>query len=135
MEARPGDRIFRAKFELGASALCLGYVGTILLITNRGPGTIIGKMVGSAGRMALTVYLSETIISTFVMYHWGLGKFDTFTRVELIGFVVAVYAALVVFATIWMHFFRVGPMEWLWRSLSYLRPIPLTRSTGKDSSQ
>jgi len=113
-----------AMHDLGATCLSLGYVGVIATICAGGAPTLL-RPIASVGRMALTCYLGETLIATFVMYHWGLGRFGDFSRAELIVFALVVYAVLMVFATVWLKAFRMGPLEWVWRSLTYLHPQSL----------
>lgn len=76
---------------------------------------------GAVGRMALTNYLSQTVIATFVFYWWGLGQFGQWTRGERDLLVVCVYSAQCVLSVLWLRAFRFGPMEWVWRTLTYGR--------------
>lgn len=76
---------------------------------------------GAVGRMALTNYLSQTLIATFVFYWWGLGQFGQWTRSERDLLVICVYAAQCVLSVLWLRAFRFGPMEWVWRTLTYGR--------------
>lgn len=113
--------------QIGAVALCLGYVGTICYIASRGWCRPVLFMFTRVGRMALSAYLLETLVASFIMYWWGLGMFGDFTRVEQTGLTVAIYAGIMLFCTVWLMMFRMGPFEWLWRSLSYARPQPILR--------
>lgn len=76
---------------------------------------------GAVGRMALTNYLSQTLIATFVFYWWGLGQFGQWTRGERDLLVICVYSAQCVLSVLWLRAFRFGPMEWVWRTLTYGR--------------
>ncbi len=114
--------------ELTSVSTCLGYVGLLAWAVNSSPGNSIFRMIARTGRMALTVYLSETVISTFLMYWWGLGWFNEVSRAEQVGLAVAIYLGLTIFANLWMIPFRMGPMEWLWRCATYLKPQPLLRA-------
>lgn len=71
--------------------------------------------------MALTNYLLQSLVCTTLHYSWGIGLYG---RVgPLLGFVptIAIYAAQVVFSVWWLRHFASGPMEWLWRRLTYGR--------------
>ncbi len=107
--------------------VALGYLGAIRVLVARGVAPSLFGALAAAGRMALTVYLLETTFSTLVFYHYGLGWFGTLSRVQGMALVVAIYICLVVFSVEWLRHFRFGPMEWLWRSLTYLRPQPMRR--------
>ena len=91
------------------------------------PATFV---LSNVGRMALTNYLTHTLVSTFVFYHWGLAQFGEWTRAEQCAFVLTVFACQCVFSVLWMRTFRFGPAEWLWRSVTYLRPQPMLRTAG-----
>jgi uncharacterized protein len=110
---------------IGGGLMAIGYLGALSLLVESGRAGALGRWLASAGRMALTVYLSQSLISCAVMYHWGLGRFGAFTRTERLAFVVAVYVALVIAANLWLRVFRLGPLEWLWRTATYLRAEPL----------
>ena len=68
--------------------------------------------------MALTNYLTHSLVSGLYFYgyagnHYGMG------RAAQVGFVFTVIALQVVFSHIWLAYFRYGPMEWLWRAITY----------------
>ncbi len=77
------------------------------------------RVFAAPGRMALTNYLSQTLISLLVFYGIGFGQAGLWSIQELIGFVCAVYVAQILFSLAWLHYFNYGPMEWLWRALTY----------------
>ena len=107
--------------------LCMGYISTICVLVNTGALRWLQHAFASVGRMALTNYLAQSLIATGVFYWWGLGKFGTFSRPEQLYFVIAIYVGQIIFSVIWMKIFRIGPAEWLWRSMTYLKPQPLLR--------
>jgi uncharacterized protein len=113
--------------EIGSVLTMLGYVGVICLAVQGGAPAWLTNPVSAAGRMALTVYLSQTVISTAVMYWWGFGMFGSFSRVEMIGLTIVLYAVLAAASVLWLRAARFGPMEWIWRGLSYRTWQPLMR--------
>lgn len=80
-----------------------------------------------AGRMALSNYLAQSLVCTFVFYGYGLGWFEQMGRAWQLLFAVALFAAQVVFSRWWLQRFRFGPAEWLWRGFTYLQLPPLRR--------
>ena len=72
--------------------------------------------IACVGRMALTNYLLQTLICTTLFYQAGL--FMKFDRLELLFFVIPVWAINLLFSVIWLRFYRQGPVEWLWRQLT-----------------
>jgi uncharacterized protein len=124
--------------ELGAFLLCFGLMGTISWLVHRraaGPGPI-ATVIASGGRMAFTIYLSMSVVMTFIMYGWGLGYFGSLTRIQLFGLAVVVWTILVLGAHLWLSVFRMGPLEWLWRAGTYLTIPPLLKGSddrGRES--
>jgi uncharacterized protein len=78
--------------------------------------------------MALTCYLSQTLICTTLFYGHGFGLFGHVERLGQLGITVAIWVFLLIFSRLWLHFFRFGPFEWLWRSLTYGRRQALRRA-------
>lgn len=72
--------------------------------------------IACVGRMALTNYLLQTLICTTLFYRLGL--FMKFDRLQLLAFVLPVWAANILFSVYWLRRFRQGPVEWLWRQLT-----------------
>ena len=112
-------------FSMGltmAAALpaCLGYVAAIVLLYHSGRFRGFMERFAPAGRMALTVYLGQSLISTTVFYGYGLGWWGMGRAMQLV-FVVIVYALILLACTWWLSRFRYGPMEWVWRAFTYLR--------------
>jgi uncharacterized protein len=87
------------------------------------------------GRMALSNYLSHTLIATFIFYGWGLGYFGKMGSAWGLVLSLAIYAAQIPFCAWWLKTYQFGPAEWLWRSLTYgkLQPMkirPAAPATG-----
>jgi uncharacterized protein len=113
--------------EAGSALLCGGYAGLIALAVPSGALGPLTKPLAGVGRMALTNYLAQTVVATAIMYWWGLGLFGNVTRVQQIGLVAAIFTVQMIFSTLWLRFFRFGPMEWLWRSVTYGNVQPMGR--------
>jgi len=71
------------------------------------------------GRMALTNYLLETVVSLCLYDGWGLGLIGRMPPSHCVALTLAVFALQVLFSHWWLSRFRFGPAEWLWRSLTY----------------
>jgi len=108
--------------------LSLGYLSAIIWIVQSGVLTRVTSVLAAAGRMAFTNYLMQTMIATAIFYHWGLGLFDSTTRLERVGMVLAIYAFQLAFSVMWLKVFAMGPLEWFWRAATYLRFTPLRRA-------
>jgi uncharacterized protein len=96
--------------------------GFMCLVITGGRDGQLPKLLSSfapVGRMALTLYLSQSLFGFFVFTGVGLSLFERFGRVELVVLALAVFATQMVFAHWWLRRFPMGPTEWLWRRLSY----------------
>ncbi len=113
--------------EIGSVALCLGLVGGVCLLVEAKALPRASRAVASVGRLALSNYLLSTVVSTFLMYWWGLGWFGGVPRLSQIGLVAAIYAGQVLLSIAWLKVFTIGPVEWLWRSATYLKVQPALR--------
>ena len=112
-----GDMVY-----LGATLLLTGAWFVSVWCWTRGDRFIaLRTRVASAGRVSLSAYLSQTLIFTTVFYGYGLGKAFQWGPFAVCSFAVMVYLAQLVVCHWWCQRFRLGPMEWLWRSLTNLR--------------
>lgn len=112
---------------LGSVVAAIGYIclGCMLCKINWWPA--VRHAFGSAGRLALTNYLMQSVLATLVFYGHGLGYFGYLSRLEQFGVVLAIWVFQLVVSPIWLSKFRFGPAEWLWRSLVYWKIQPLLR--------
>lgn len=115
---------------LGSIGVALAWVALVMLLCKSGAVGWLRHALASVGRMALTNYLSQSLIGAFVFYGWGLGYFGEFSRSQLVSIILGVWALQLVISPIWLSKFRFGPMEWLWRSLTYLKPAPMRRANA-----
>lgn len=81
------------------------------------------------GRMTLTTYLTQSVISTAMFYHWGLGWITRSNYSSVLVITVVVFSLQIAFSVWWLKHYRFGPAEWLWRSLAYGRRLPLRVSS------
>ena len=99
---------------------CLGYVAAIVLLFHSPRFRGLVAPFAQPGRMALTIYLLMSVIGTVFFYGFGLG-FYGMGRAWQLAWCVAVYAALLLLAHLWLARFRYGPLEGLWRGFTYLQ--------------
>ena len=112
-----GDLVY-----LGATLLLTGaWFVSVWCWTRSDRFIALRTRVASAGRVSLSAYLSQTLIFTTVFYGYGLGKAFQWGPFAVCSFAVMVYFAQLVVCHWWCQRFRLGPMEWLWRSLTNLR--------------
>ncbi|MBI1679894.1 DUF418 domain-containing protein YeiB [Citrobacter portucalensis] len=108
--------LLQAPRELGAPLQTIGYAALMFGFWPQLSRLKWVIAVDCVGRMALTNYLLQTLICTTLFYQAGL--FMKFDRLELLLFVIPVWAINLLFSVIWLRFYRQGPVEWLWRQLT-----------------
>ncbi|MBN1305442.1 MAG: DUF418 domain-containing protein [Anaerolineales bacterium] len=112
---------------IGAPLLMLAYVSAFCLLAL---SPVWGKRIqvlAPVGQMALTNYLTQSIVCTLIFYSYGLGLFGKMGAAQGIGLTIAIYLLQIPFSHWWMKHFKYGPVEWLWRSITYGKPQPMRR--------
>ena len=84
------------------------------------------------GRMALSNYFLQTIIGTGLLYGWGMGYLAELRNIYTFGIAIVIIIAQMLFSKWWLNRFQYGPLEWLWRSLTYMKRFPFSRPKIKD---
>lgn len=105
-----------------------GYVCLIqLLLTNSNDG-LVSKWFAPVGQMALSNYIFQSLVCGTIFFGWGFGLFGSVERVGQLGIVVAVWIAQIAISRWWLARYRFGPLEWLWRSLTYMQKQPMVKA-------
>ncbi|GAB3248753.1 DUF418 domain-containing protein [Larkinella harenae] len=116
---------FQAFYHIRRAASALGHASLLLLIYRSGIVSWLMNALANVGQMAFTNYLMQSIICTLIFYGYGFGYFGKLALHELYYVVAAVWLFQLFFSALWLRFFRFGPFEWLWRSLTYWHRQPM----------
>jgi len=108
----------------GSLLVAFGYICAVMLFCLSGLSLRLSNILASVGRMAFTNYLMQTLICTTLFYGHGFGLFGRVERIGQILIVLCIWLFQLVFSTLWLRSFRFGPVEWLWRSLTYKKAQP-----------
>ena len=108
----------------GSVIVAFGHIGLVMLVVKTGALQKIMARFAAVGRMALTNYLMHSVILTTVFYGYGFSLYGSIPRFWQMGFVVAVIALQLMLSPWWLSRYRFGPVEWLWRSLTYWKRQP-----------
>lgn len=119
--------------EAGTVLMALGYLAFAFLLAGRGGVGSRLSWVASAGRMALTNYLLQSVVATIFFYGYGLGYWGL-GRTWQVVFVLAVFAVQTAVSHGWLSMYRYGPMEWLWRWATYLERPMMRRAPAGTSA-
>lgn len=110
--------------------MCLGYIAWVMRALASPLWQRPLGLLAPAGRMALTNYLMQSLVCTWIFYGYGLGYFEQLPRAWHPVFALALFGLQVLVSHLWLSRFRFGPMEWVWRSATYLKPQPLKIRAG-----
>lgn len=112
----------------GAPLLMLAYVSAFCLLALHPTWGKRISILAPVGQMALTNYLTQSIVCTLIFYGYGLGLFGKMGAAAGIGLTIVIYLLQIPLSHWWMKRFYYGPTEWLWRLLTYLKPQPMKRT-------
>lgn len=96
----------------------------------RGIGKAVLGVLAAPGRMTLTLYILQSVIFVPLFYGFGFGLHDDLTQPQALALGIAAFAAQIVAAHFWYRHFRYGPLEWVWRALTYTSlAVPFRRKS------
>ena len=87
----------------------------------------LAQRFAAAGRAAFTNYLGTSILMLLVFHGWALGLFGELNRPQLYLVVLSAWIVMLAWSKPWLERYRYGPLEWLWRCLTYRKMFPLKR--------
>lgn len=113
---------FVGKFFMGYA-----YVACLLLLWKHDGFARLFSLLAPAGRMALSNYLMHSIVFTLIFNSYGFGLMGQFGEFQVFLMGAALFGLQIVGSTWWLSRFRFGPLEWLWRTLTYMKLQPMKR--------
>jgi uncharacterized protein len=106
--------------------IALGHIAVVMLICKSGMFGWMTSPLAAVGQTAFSCYIITSIICTTIFYGYGFGQFGRLERYQLYLIVAGVWAFLLIVSPLWLMRFRFGPLEWLWRSLTYVQRQSMT---------
>jgi uncharacterized protein len=103
-----------ATLSLGAPLLAVGYLASVALLAQRGS---IAAPLARVGRVALSAYMLQSVLALVLFA--GFGRYERFTIAEALLVALAIGGLVIVAASLWLRAFRIGPVEWVWRTATY----------------
>ncbi|MDZ7705875.1 MAG: DUF418 domain-containing protein [Trueperaceae bacterium] len=114
-------------FGTGGPALAFVYICGLTLLHQRAFWSRLLGPLAAVGKMALTNYLAQSVVCSLIFYGYGLGYYGQLGPAVTVVIAFAIYGVQIVLSVLWLRAFRFGPMEWLWRTLTYGERQPLRR--------
>lgn len=121
-----GNAAFLAWSPLPRIAMVLGLAALLVAYSPAWTGWL-AERVRAAGRAAFTNYLGTSIVMLFVMHGWALGLFGELNRPQLYLLTFAMWVLMLAWSKPWLERFKYGPLEWLWRCMTYRQVFAIKR--------
>ncbi|HRH36443.1 MAG TPA: DUF418 domain-containing protein, partial [Catalimonadaceae bacterium] len=128
--ARLSEDIRISFYQFKRAGITLGHLGLLVAFYQSGFLSPVFKWMANVGQMAFTNYLMQSLIGAIVFHGYGFALFGELERYQWYQYVVCVWIFQLIFSQIWMKYYRFGPFEWVWRSLTWGQIQPLKRSNG-----
>ncbi len=106
--------------------LALGYAAAVIALLEYPRVLALLRGFGAVGRMAFSNYIMQSLVAGFIFYGYGLGQFGRLDAAPVLALAVAIYALQFWLSRWWLRHYRFGPLEWLWRTLTYGARQPMT---------
>lgn len=106
--------------------MALGLAALLVVSTPSATGWL-GQRLSAAGRAAFSNYLGTSLVMIAVFHGWGLGLFGELARAQLYLVMLGAWVLMLLWSKPWLDRFRFGPLEWLWRCLTYGKIVALGR--------
>ena len=122
-------RVWFSMYELSRTFRAIGILGFIMLLYKSRWFKWLFALLRPVGQMAFTNYLMQSLMCGLIFYGVGFGLFGKLQRHEIYYVVGSVWLFQIIYSNIWLHYFRFGPMEWAWRSLTYWKKQPMKKNS------
>ena len=119
-------------YEISRTFRSIGIFGAIMLLYKSGVFKWLFNLMRPVGQMAFTNYLAQSFMCGLFFYGIGFGYFGQLQRYEIYYVVAAVWAIEIIWSHIWLRYFRFGPLEWAWRSLTYWKLQPIKKEENSQ---
>ena len=110
--------------DIGRVFMALGYASLLAIVCQHGWLARVRGALAAVGRIALTNYILQSVMGLLIFHAIGLGLWNQLSRAQLYLVVLVEWAIAIAFSLYWLRHRRFGPLEWLWRTLTYGRVAP-----------
>jgi uncharacterized protein len=122
-------------YAFGVPALALGIAALITTLWQKTSWRRVLAPLAPVGRMALTNYLLQTAICVLLFYGYGFGRFGTFGAAAATLIALAIFSFQILTSAFWLKYFKYGPLEWIWRQLTYRQRLNLRLDRPQTSAR
>ncbi|MFC0189723.1 DUF418 domain-containing protein [Fictibacillus aquaticus] len=121
-------------YEFGGAMMSLFYLSLIVLLYKTVNGKKLLSAFAAPGRMAFTIYLMQSVICTTIFNSYGLGLYGSIGPMTGAFLAAVIFSVQLIFAKWWIKRYTMGPLEWVWRTLTYGKVLKLKRDVSEKSS-
>ncbi len=114
--------------HLATPFIACAYLALVMLWSQTAFLKTLQNRLTAVGRMALSNYISQSLLASFIFYGFGLGLYGNLNRLSQGVIVLLIWTIQLAISAWWLKHFRYGPLEWLWRSLTYFRLEPFRKT-------
>jgi uncharacterized protein len=122
------------QYALFTPTLALGYLAAAVLVLTSPAGSRLIALLGPAGRMSLSVYVGQSVLMSLLLHGYGIGLSNSIGSAVGVLVCIGVYAALLGFSHLWLGVFRIGPLEWVLRSITEWRWVALRPARQSEAA-
>ncbi len=132
--SRPGQLTYAGNLlqDVSSVLIAAGLAGLVFLWCRQGtngPAGALQRGLASVGRTALSNYFGQSVVTSLIATSYGLGLFGDLSRLQILILAVVCFGVQIGISHAWLRRFRRGPLEWVWRSLTYCRRLSLRDRT------
>jgi uncharacterized protein len=113
------DILYKLLFSFGQVNLAFAYISILTMMYNSPLGKKLMVGLKFVGRMSFSSYLMQTMIGIIIFYPYAFGLFNKYSLWQIELMAILIYMLQVLFAKVWLKYFSFGPLEWIWRCLTY----------------
>ena len=119
-------------YQFGRVTGAVANIALIVVIAKAGRMAWLTRRLGAVGQMALSNYLFTSISCSLLFNGFGLGRYGKLEYYQLFVVVLCVWVVNLTVSPIWLRHYQFGPMEWVWRSLTYWKRQPMKRTVSEQ---
>ena len=119
-------------YQFGRLTGAVANIAVVVAVAKAGLFPWLTRRIGAVGQMALSNYLFTSISCSLLFNGFGLGLYGKVEYYELYAVVLAVWTLNLTLSPIWLRYYQFGPMEWVWRSLTYWKRQPMRRVVAEE---
>ncbi|TFB22053.1 DUF418 domain-containing protein [Filobacillus milosensis] len=116
-----------AQDMIGGSFSSIFYFLLFLVLINKRNVSLITRILSNVGRLSLTNYIMQSLLGVLIFYGIGFNLYGSLTAFELILVAILIFSFQMLFSYWYVKYFRYGPLEWVYRSLTYRERQPMLK--------